>query len=367
MLARSMSQVRRAQQLRRPASASTNAATVPGASAAPASRLTAAQMVTARQFATLSTADWLNLDQPHQQAQARGKPLTYGDVLSSILFSRPATAAAPSAGDSVEEQLAAAEETAVQRQFREKYEEKLQRKAQEAGFATVDDMLERKKLLDKKLAEHQQSQSNKSNNSNNSNDGKDGKKDASKSKAASALPSYAKTLDQIVKVELLEKESPTSIADIWNKYHSAKTGLSASIDAAFYQKLHERGRQFPMFVLPLPRNEGYELFFMQFSGHQTYYTPLLEYKTNGAMARPSLVLTHYVDMAASKGIVLMVGELGDPSGGNLSILEAQNLVYQTQLFYSTGTKTQMDLVETFSNSPQTFSYEELIKAVETLA
>lgn len=55
----------------------------------------------------------------------------------------------------------------------------------------------------------------------------------------------------------------------------------------------------------------------------------LEYKTHRENARPHLVLTHYVELAGEKDVVLMVGELGDRN--ILTLQEAQNLVYQMQV------------------------------------
>lgn len=65
----------------------------------------------------------------------------------------------------------------------------------------------------------------------------------------SKLPSYCKSLDQIVKLELLEKESPEKISEIWNSYHSGRDAVSASLDANIYSNLHEKGKQFPMVFL----------------------------------------------------------------------------------------------------------------------
>lgn len=60
------------------------------------------------------------------------------------------------------------------------------------------------------------------------------------------LPSYAKKLDSILKLELLVKESSEKIGSIWNEYHSGKDCVSASIPSDFYFKLSARGKQFPM-------------------------------------------------------------------------------------------------------------------------
>eukprot|EP00842_Homolaphlyctis_polyrhiza_P005424 jgi/Hompol1/5883/HPOL_000182-RA len=314
------------------------------------SKLSSSQQETLRKFATLTNAESLGIDP---------RKATAGDVLQSILrFGAPSAAEA----GTVAAQLEAAQETEVQRNYREKYREKLLKKAQEEGYDSVEDMLEKKKaaeeLRNRQLNARKPSQEDK----------QDKKDDTRVEPKKAALPSYAKKLNDIVKIDLLMNESAETIGSIWNKFHATKDCLSASLDAQLYSKLYQRGRQFPIFVLPLPRNGGYELYFMQFSGHQIYYTTLLEYKTHGTASKPSLVLTHFDDLAEAKSIVLMVGELGDglAKNSNLSLVEAQNLVYQTQLFYITGTPEQMALVEKMSKDPSSFDYQDLIKAVETL-
>ncbi|EGF81341.1 hypothetical protein BATDEDRAFT_24227 [Batrachochytrium dendrobatidis JAM81] len=326
-------------------------ASITDTKAVSSSKLSDAQRATVKQFATLSSADWLRVSPEASR----------GDVLGSILSSM-SLKSTPDSAISLDQQLLQSE-TEVQRRYREKYEAKLERKAKEAGFESVEQMIAKRKQdeLDvkerqRKLAEQKPSPPS-------------GENDPTKKnldRKSEKLPSYEKKLDQIVKLELLMKETPEMVSIIWNKYHSDKNCLSASIDSATYKKLHQRGRKYPLFILPLPRNDGYELYFIQFSGHQTYYTPLLEYKTHGALSRPSFVVTHYDDLAASKSIVLMVGELGESQSSNLTLTEAQNLVYQTQLFYITGNENQQKLVETFHEQPESFQYEELIKAVETL-
>lgn len=117
--------------------------------------------------------------------------------------------------------------------------------------------------------------------------------------------------------------------------------------------------------MPLPRQEGFELFLLQFSGHQIYFTPLIEYQTKKESARPQFIVTHYTDLVESNDIVLMVGE---PAGdSSIKLTDAQTLLYCTQLFYVTGSKHQTDLVEKFWTSPNDFDYQHLIDAVANLS
>lgn len=117
------------------------------------------------------------------------------------------------------------------------------------------------------------------------------------------------------------------------------------------------------FIVPMPRETGIEFFVMQFSFHQCHFTSLLEYKAKQSEARPFFTITHFPELAETKDIVLMRGEISDEP----RMIDAQNaqfLAFTLQQFYATGDKTKLNMVETFHKSPQDFDYEALIKEVE---
>ncbi|KAI8815578.1 ATP11 protein-domain-containing protein [Fimicolochytrium jonesii] len=239
--------------------------------------------------------------------------------------------------------------------YRKKYAEKLKRVAESEGAATVDELLQKRKSPPTPPPSPSQPPTKKSKPTT-----------AAPAKRKGDLPPHVKTLDQIVNIEKLAQEDGKVIGDIWNKFHAARKCLSGSMTGGFYEKLMKRGREFPLFILPLPRNQGYEFFMLQFSGHQVFFTPLLEYKTHRENARPHLILTHYTDLSPTKDVVLMVGELGDPDRTVLTLPEAQNLVYQMQMYYVTGGEEVRGLVERFHREPEGFDYQRLIAALESL-
>ncbi|GAA5796770.1 ATP11 protein-domain-containing protein [Helicostylum pulchrum] len=187
------------------------------------------------------------------------------------------------------------------------------------------------------------------------------KASASTIAAKSQLPydSSAPTLDKLVKLELFEKETPENIAQIWNAGHANKDCITAAIPSDIYEKLYERSQKYPMFVLPMPREQGVEFFFLQFSFHQVNFTSLLEYKTKGSEARPFLTLTHFPELQKSKGIVLMKGDINDDPR-MLDTSNAQFLTFALQEFYVTGGEQKLKLVEKFHKSPAEFDFQELI-------
>ncbi|KAG0747925.1 hypothetical protein G6F57_002017 [Rhizopus arrhizus] len=185
--------------------------------------------------------------------------------------------------------------------------------------------------------------------------------------AKSQLPydSSAPTLDKLVKIELLEKETPENIEKIWTAGHANKDCITAVIPSDIYDKLYKRSQDYPMFIVPMPREEGVEFYFLQFNFHQCHFTSLLEYKTKGTEARPFLTLTHFPELQQSKGIVLMKGDITDEPR-MLDTANAQFLAFALQQFYASGSESNMKLVEKFHKSPSQFDFQELIKAVETL-
>ncbi|KAJ2810310.1 hypothetical protein H4S07_002740, partial [Coemansia furcata] len=187
-----------------------------------------------------------------------------------------------------------------------------------------------------------------------------------KKKEASNLPPTVKTLDQIMRLDLLAERSGKEIGDLWTAYHAGKAGVvSAAIPAETYRGLLQTARSNPLFVLPLPREgQGVEFFLMQFDYHQVHFTSLAEYKVHTVQARPVLTLTHYTDVI-DRGVVLMRGEL-DPENGTFDVENAQLLALLMQLFYVSGGAEKRALLETFNQQPGEFDYAQLIEAAQTL-
>lgn len=171
-------------------------------------------------------------------------------------------------------------------------------------------------------------------------------------------------LDQVMKVELIEHKSKDEIAQIWVEYHKTKNCVSAIILSDSYLQLQAKAMHCPMFVYPLPRNEGYEIWLSQFSGQKCYFTSLINYQTFQENAPHSFVLTHYTEFLETKGLVLARGEV-DPS--HLNTLEAQTLTNQMQLYYASQRADLYAMVRQFNHDPQHFDYKQLIEQLNNLS
>ncbi len=124
-----------------------------------------------------------------------------------------------------------------------------------------------------------------------------------------------------------------------------------------------------MFILPLPRETGVEMHFMEFKFPEPrvthiLFTSLLEYKTHGEYARPHTTIMHFEDLSNEQGIVLMRGEM-DPTSKVVSQDDARLLVMHVQKLYGSDPehergKSRRKLIENFSKGSGEFDVALLI-------
>ena len=167
-----------------------------------------------------------------------------------------------------------------------------------------------------------------------------------------------------MKIELIQDKTKEEIIQIWHEYHIQKDCISGILTAEQFDKLFERGRKYPTFLLPLPREKGYEFIMTQFHGSEIHMTPLLWYQTHKDNAPECLTIVHYSELKESKGIVLMRGEFDTKS---IQVHEAQCLANELQLYYFSEDHQRMKLLQTFTERPDEFKHMELIANLETIS
>lgn len=170
-----------------------------------------------------------------------------------------------------------------------------------------------------------------------------------------------KSLDQIVKMNLLEKQTAEDIKVIWYKYHAATNDVLAhTLTTEQYRLLEVRGRACPMFVLPIFRNIGFQNMVLQFQNDHVLYSSLREFQKIGEFATPYLTLTHYQEFSQSKNIVLMRGEVNTKEIDKQQAKETVEIMYR---FYLDDVLFR-DFVEPFNKTPHLFSFQNLMNAVQ---
>ncbi|KAF7176426.1 hypothetical protein CNMCM7691_002555 [Aspergillus felis] len=227
-------------------------------------------------------------------------------------------------------------------------------------------------------------------------------------KAAAAAASVTgsstgiKPLSSYLDVEKVLALPQKEIEALWRLRHANNpNSICACIPLETYQRIASAARHNPQFILPLPRSSteqapaedgstvdpnavGADIHFLQWAFHPpaspasgasannhtstVIFTQLAAYKLHGAFAQPHTTITHHLDLADEKGLVLMHGHVMPDSG--ISTTEASWLVSCLQRFYdfegqASGRKGE--LVRMFTRGDvQGFKMEELMEEAERL-
>ena len=102
--------------------------------------------------------------------------------------------------------------------------------------------------------------------------------------------------------------------------------------------------------------------FFQATGNVHLYTELESYKRFGERAVPALSCVFYTELQATKGIVLMRGELNTTQ---LQPTDAAFLGNQTTIWYHDDERYK-NFVWTFNHKPNEFDFERVIERMGRL-
>lgn len=192
----------------------------------------------------------------------------------------------------------------------------------------------------------------------------------------SSSSSRPKRLEDVVHLDLLKKHEADEIKEIWSKHHSKiEDCIYSVIDSDVYNRIYDLATQYPLFLYPLPRSNkmsddrenpenervGYEFFLGQFNHHVFYFTPLILYQRYGENAPASLILNHFPELSSEKNLVLMNGEYDKKT---ISLMEAQCLANQINLFYASDDHKKKMLLHIFNRDPKSFNHQHLIQEFE---
>ncbi|XP_026284622.1 ATP synthase mitochondrial F1 complex assembly factor 1 [Frankliniella occidentalis] len=173
-----------------------------------------------------------------------------------------------------------------------------------------------------------------------------------------------KLLSEVMKTDLLHDKTTNEIKKIWEEYHKIKDVIAATIPADIYDKIYNRSLDYPTFLLPLPRSEGYEFIVCQFASNEIHFTPLISYQAHKENAPECMTITHFTDLKESNQIVLMKGEFNKDI---LNVTEAQCLANQIQLYYGQDDEKRLKIMDQFTNKPLEFKHMDLIARLESLS
>lgn len=171
-----------------------------------------------------------------------------------------------------------------------------------------------------------------------------------------------KKLEDLMKIDLLEGKTAEEIKTIWIEYHRQKDAIAAVIPSEVFDLMMERAKKHPIFILPIPRSQGFEFIMFQFAANTIHFTPLLCYQVHKENAPECLNIVHYTEFK-DKGVVLMRGEYDTKV---LTVQEAQCLANQFKMYYTDNNPKKLELLDTFTNAPEKFKHMDVIRELENL-
>ena len=190
--------------------------------------------------------------------------------------------------------------------------------------------------------------------------------------AQSGNPPGIKTLSSFIDVEKTLQLPQKEIEYIWRLRHASDPqSLCAVVPQDTYKRIEETARRHPQFILPLPREEkGAEIHFLQWTfptptTATVLFTHLAEFKLRGEYAQPHTTVTHHLDLADSKGLVLLQGAVVD--GRGITVDEGKWLLMCLQKFYGGEEKVERrKLLQQFSQGDGDFKIESLLEEAEKI-
>jgi ATP synthase F1 complex assembly factor 1 len=189
----------------------------------------------------------------------------------------------------------------------------------------------------------------------------------------SSSTSGVKTLSSFLDIEKARALPQKELEAIWRLRHVNDTqSLCATIPIPVYQTIEATAKKHPHFILPLPKEgQGAEIHFLQwtFPAENTVtvlFTHLAEYKLRGEFSQPHTTITHHLELAEEKGLVLLQGQVVE--GRGVSVDEAKWLVMCLQKFYGVGGEKseRRRLLELFGKGDEAFKVEDLVEEAERI-
>ncbi|KAK8255122.1 ATP11 protein-domain-containing protein [Phyllosticta capitalensis] len=196
------------------------------------------------------------------------------------------------------------------------------------------------------------------------------------SASGSKTPPGVKTLDSFINVQKTSDLPEKEIEVLWRLRHANNSqSLCAAMTADVWGKIYNNARRHPQFILPLPREtegeQGAEIHFMQwtFPTEDTttvLFTHLAEYKLRADFSSPHTTVSFHTDMADSKGLVLVQGNVLPDRG--VSVDEGKWLLMCLQKFYGLQAEetggSRKKLLEMFTRGDSGFQIQQLLDEAE---
>lgn len=186
-------------------------------------------------------------------------------------------------------------------------------------------------------------------------------------------PPGIKTLSSYIDIPKTLQLPPKEIEYIWRLRHASDPqSLCAVIPYPTYSRIAEAARRHPQFILPLPREgQGAEIHFLQWTVPSpttttVLFTHLAEFKLRGEFSQPHTTVTHHLDLAEARNLVLLQGSVVE--GRGVTVDEGKWLLMCLQKFYGSGEDEgrRRRLLEQFNQGDGGFKIDELLEEAEKI-
>mmetsp|Transcript_786 Transcript_786/g.796 ORF Transcript_786/g.796 Transcript_786/m.796 type:complete len:245 (-) Transcript_786:46-780(-) len=186
--------------------------------------------------------------------------------------------------------------------------------------------------------------------------------DSSKYEAAvKGLPGGPKQLSDVAKVPMLKKESPVKVRDIWlERFRDKENTVAGVLTDEEYTALTASAAACPMFLVPIPRGDGYINLVWQAQGNRFVYQSIEAFRSGGAHGHVDLGVALFPELMQSHKLVLLHGEIT----GGLSKAEAACIVRYTREAYADPARFAW--VKRFNFNARDFDYEEFLREFRPL-
>ena len=173
------------------------------------------------------------------------------------------------------------------------------------------------------------------------------------------------SLDEVMKLEMINDESPDRLKTIWTEYHLTKaTSLGYTISDEENQKIIERLKESPIFIHPVFKDEigdTHIIMLSQMLEKYTMFTYLEEYKQNPDAATQWASLKIFDEFASSKGLALVRGDLSP----QLTRAEGDQLT-RSMLHVYLDNDAYSQYVKVFNHAPGQFNFQGYVDFMKSL-
>ena len=179
-----------------------------------------------------------------------------------------------------------------------------------------------------------------------------------RSRAMSGFSSLTpRSLDDIVKRDLLVEESVDRLKQIWLQYHdSSNSAVGFTIDASAQSLITERMKECPMCIWPVFKSgDDHFILLSQLQDTFVLCTYLEEFKRDPATASPWLTLAVYDEFCQDKEVALVRGDFTP------NLTKAEGDLTSRLILHAYHDDAAFEYIRTFSQNPAEFDYAKYLE------